>query len=231
MSQASGWRLPGDVLEPPALGRSQQRARYCVERRALHTRDSSPGCAECLAHLCRELALGALDGAGGDLLRGGGPSAGEMGCLGSGCQGKWQGVLAPRSETWDSVLLGPWARGRGWGAGATCLQLCWLPSPGRAGQATLQLGSGVREGHGLLHPPVSSPRGVRPVRPLLPGTGSTGWEPWQGRSSVGPGARSWTITLSRGPGPWARPSPSGLSFLIRPPSLRGPHQLAHLLPC
>lgn len=67
--------------------------------------------------LCRELALGALDGAGGNLPRGGGPSAGEMGCLGSGCQGEWQGVLALRSETWDSVLLGPWARGCGWGAG------------------------------------------------------------------------------------------------------------------
>lgn len=49
VSQASDWCLPGDVFESPTLGRSQQHARYCVERRALHTRDSSPGCAECLA--------------------------------------------------------------------------------------------------------------------------------------------------------------------------------------
>lgn len=45
------------------------------------------------------------------------------------------------------------------------------------------------------------------------------------------GAQGQVLDHHSVPGPWARPSLSGLSFLIRPPSRRGPHQFAHLLPC
>ena len=166
----------------------------------------SPACVPGQPADMQRLDFRTQDGAGGagsgrpSLCRGGGAVWGQQ--AGHECRGP----LAPwrrRSSESHVALGGEWA-----------------PGPGRAGQATLQLGSGL-SGRAAAFPPTTplcSPGRSSPV-PTAPGRWLHGREPGRGASQRGPG---WSLDRHSLLGPGPRPSPCGLSSLMQSPRLGTP---------